>query len=116
MRPSTGIGRESDDRGQTGLWGSLQSPAPCRHLLPVSHHLVAAPVVHGEDGDAEGDSRPREVSGEGVSEDVEGVRTREVARWLGSPVPLLDDAWFSIGILVQELLVPSHFLKGLKTT
>lgn len=85
-------------------WPSAVQPGihqgPAAHGRSLSrdgaHYLVGAPVVQGEDGEAEDDSRPGDVSSDGVSEDVERIRAREVALWHGSPVSFPDYAWLSI--------------------
>lgn len=116
------VGREQgsegrpDHRGQAGPLGGAWRPSPHAVTGPRAPHLVAAPVVHGDDGDAKDDARPGQVPRDGVPEDVERIGARDVAFRRGSPVPVLDYAGLRVGILMQELIVPSHFLEGLETT
>ena len=82
-------------RSHRGEQGAPQSPAhapppagPWRHLPP---HLVGAPVVQGNGGEAEDDPRPGNVSSGSISENMEGVRTWYEALHGGSPVPFPGD-------------------------
>lgn len=99
------------------VWNASRTTSTqCSHFkCNVSNYLISAPVVQGDDGDAKDNSRPGEVSSNGISEDMERIQAREVAFWLGSPVSFTDYAWLSIYVTTQQLLVSSHFFKGLKT-
>lgn len=57
----------------------VPSPALC-----FSAYLVRAPVPHGQDGEAQGHARPRQVSADGVPEQVHGVLAGQVAGAVGN--------------------------------
>ena len=70
-----------------------QTPQCC-----VSRYLVGAPVVQGNGGEAKDDPRPGDVSSDGVSEDMEGVRAWHEALHWGSPVPFRDEGWLGLRV------------------
>lgn len=80
-----------------------------------SRYLVGAPVVQGDDGEAKDDPRPGDVPGDGVSEDVEGVRAWREALHRGSPVPFPGEGRLGLRVPALQLLVPAYLVKGLKT-
>lgn len=64
----------------------------------MSRYLVGAPVVQGNGGEAKDDPRPGDVSSDGVSEDMEGVRTWHEALHWGSPVPFRGEGWLGLRV------------------
>lgn len=78
----------------------------------ASNYLIRTPEVEGEGRDTEEESWPGDVPRDGITENVESIRAREVALWLGSPVAITDDTGDGIKVLIQQLLVSSHCNKG----
>lgn len=82
----------------------------------ISNYLISAPVVEADTGGTEDKPRPRKVPGDSIAEDVEGIPAGEVAIRLGSPVAVTYDAGNGLRVLIQQLLISSHILKGWKTS
>lgn len=84
-----------------------------RHFQGVwlPHYLIRAPVPQSKDAQTKDEPWPRQISSDGISEDVKGITPRSVAFWINLNIPIGDIGWNCFHVLPHESIIPSYFRK-----